>query len=76
MKNLCRICVMVIFVIVAVAALASPPSGYHLIKTVPLGARPGSGEYFDYITVDVDSRRIYIAREATSAIKDTSHAET
>ena len=35
-------------VLLGVAALASPPSsGYHLIKTVPLGAGPGSGEYFD-----------------------------
>jgi len=29
--------------------LASPPSGYHLLKKIPFGAAPGSIEYFDYI---------------------------
>jgi len=30
----------------------APASGYHLLKKIPLGAAPGGGEYFDYITVD------------------------
>lgn len=34
--------------------------GYHLIKTVSLPPGPGTGEYFDYITVDADARRVYI----------------
>ena len=39
-------------------ALASPPaSGYHLIKKVQLGAAPGGGEYFDYVSVDTAARR-------------------
>ena len=46
-------------VLLGVAALAAPPSsGYHLIKTVPIGAAPGGGEYFDYITVDPAARRL------------------
>src|ERR1700682_2818779 len=54
-------------VIVSVAllgaiALANPPgSGYHLLKKVPLGGAPGGGEYFDYVTVDVDARRVYLS---------------
>ena len=36
-------------------------SGYHLIKTVSLPAAPGGGEYYDYITVDADARRVYVS---------------
>ena len=43
-------------------ALANPaPVGYHLLKKVPLPAAPGGGEYFDYITVDGPSRRVYVS---------------
>lgn len=34
--------------------------GYHLIKTISLPPAPGNLEYFDYITVDADARRVYI----------------
>jgi hypothetical protein len=61
MKILVKVCVMVVLALFGVAALASPPSGYRLIKTVPLGTGAGNGEYFDYITVDADARRVYIA---------------
>jgi hypothetical protein len=33
---------------------------YHLIKTVPLPAAPGTREYFDYLSVDADARRLYV----------------
>src|SRR5439155_10775008 len=43
-------------------ALAAAPSGkYHLLKKIPLGAAPGGGEYFDYITVDSAARRVYLS---------------
>ena len=43
-------------------ALAAPPKeNYHLLKKVSLPAAPGGGEYFDYITVDPDARRVYIS---------------
>ena len=35
--------------------------GYHLIKTISLPPAPGDLEYFDYITVDSDARRVYIS---------------
>jgi DNA-binding beta-propeller fold protein YncE len=33
---------------------------YRLIKTVSLPAAPGTREYFDYLSVDNDARRIYV----------------
>jgi DNA-binding beta-propeller fold protein YncE len=33
---------------------------YHLLKTVTLPAAPGTREYFDYLSVDADARRIYV----------------
>src|SRR5204863_2897060 len=41
--------------------LASPPSGYHLLKKLPFGAAPGGQEYFDYITFDTATRRLYLS---------------
>jgi DNA-binding beta-propeller fold protein YncE len=33
---------------------------YHLIKTVPLPQAPGTREYYDYVYVDADARRVYV----------------
>ncbi len=33
---------------------------YHLIKTLPLPSAPGNREYFDYLSVDNDARRVYV----------------
>lgn len=50
---------------------ASPSgSGYHLVKSVPLGAAPGDNEYFDYVTVDPAGRRVYIAHGAEVKVLD------
>lgn len=35
--------------------------GYHLLKTVSLPPAPGNIEYFDYITVDAEARRVYVS---------------
>jgi DNA-binding beta-propeller fold protein YncE len=35
--------------------------GYHLLKTISLPAAPGGDEYYDYITVDADARRVYVS---------------
>jgi DNA-binding beta-propeller fold protein YncE len=51
--------------------LASPPpGGYHLLKTIPLGAAPGGGEYFDYITVDAAARRLYLSHGTEVQVLD------
>src|ERR1700747_2043829 len=36
-------------------------AGYHLIKTISLPPAPGGDEYYDYITVDADARRVYVS---------------
>jgi hypothetical protein len=48
-------------VVLAAYALTVSAAGYHLIKKVPLAAAPGGGEYFDYILVDPDARRVYVS---------------
>jgi len=50
--------------------LASPPSGYHLLKKIPFGAAPGSIEYFDYITFDAASRRVYLSHGTEVKVVD------
>ena len=35
---------------------------YHLIKTVPIPSAPGAREYFDYLSVDNDARRVYVTQ--------------
>jgi hypothetical protein len=43
-----------------------------LIKPVPIDPAPGSREYFDYLMVDNDSRRVYV----TSARADRQSDQT
>src|SRR5438445_366096 len=50
--------------------LASPPSGYHLLKKIPFGAAPGTIEYFDYITFDAATRRVYLSHGAEVKVVD------
>lgn len=60
--------------IVGAVALASPPgSGYHLVKTVPLGPAPGDVEYFDYITVDAAGSRVYVAHGTEVKVIDADN---
>jgi DNA-binding beta-propeller fold protein YncE len=56
------------------AAMASPAGpGYHLIKKIPLGAAPGGGEYFDYVTVDSASRRVYLSHGSEVKVLDADN---
>jgi uncharacterized protein YjiK len=43
-------------------------SGYHLIKTIPLPPAPGDVEYFDYITVDAEARRVYVSHRTEMVV--------
>jgi len=56
--------------IAAVLPAAPPPAGYHLLKRIPLGAAPGGGEYFDYITVDSAARRVYLSHGTEVVVLD------
>src|ERR1700687_1548497 len=65
---------LVAFASLGTIALASPPgSGYHLIKKVSLGAAPGGGEYFDYVTVDSAARRVYLSHGAEVKVLDADN---
>ena len=69
------ICVMVSLVLgFSVVGLAAPATGgYHLIKTIPLDAAPGGGEYFDYITIDSAARRVYVSHGTEVKILDADN---
>jgi hypothetical protein len=69
---LLAVCVYAMFL--GTASLASPPgSGYHLVKSVPLGAAPGDAEYFDYVTVDPSGRRVYVAHGTEVKVLDADN---
>jgi len=58
--------------LLGILALASPPAGhYHLLKKVPLGAAPAGGrEYFDYLTLDSQARRVYASHGTEVKVAD------
>jgi YVTN family beta-propeller protein len=59
------------FPLFAVLAATNPQSGgYHLLKTIPLTAAPGGGEYFDYLTVDPSARRVYLSHGTEVKVVD------
>jgi hypothetical protein len=59
------------FALLGAVALAAPAGpGYHLIKKIPLGAAPGGGEYFDYVTVDSAARRVYLSHGTEVKVLD------
>jgi YVTN family beta-propeller protein len=39
----------------------SSGGGYHLLKKISLLPAPGGDEYYDYITIDADARRVYVS---------------
>jgi hypothetical protein len=45
----------------AIAFSAAPTGNYRLLHKYTFGAAPGGQEYFDYITLDSDSRRVYLS---------------
>jgi YVTN family beta-propeller protein len=45
----------------ALALMGQPQGGYHLLKKYDLTAPPGGKEYWDYITFDPSTRRLYIS---------------
>ena len=55
----------------AALTFAHPDSAYHLLATYKFDAAPGSTtEYFDYITVDSASRRVYLSRGTAVEVID------
>src|ERR1700737_3680810 len=69
-----RLAVFIPLVLVGTVAMAGPSgSGYHLVKSVPIGAAPGDAEYFDYVTGDPAARRVYIAHGAEVKVLDADN---
>jgi YVTN family beta-propeller protein len=70
-SNLGRLPVYLCSLLLGAFVLASPPpGGYHLLKKISLGAAPGGGEYFDYITVDAAARRLYLSHGTEVKVLD------
>jgi YVTN family beta-propeller protein len=66
-----RLSIYAAFLLIAGLALASPPEGgYHLLKKYDLGAAPGGKEYWDYITFDASTRRLYISHNTEVKVVD------
>ena len=57
---------------VAVASPAPGPSGYHLLKKIPLG---GEG-FWDYIIFDSPTRRLFISRGTKVVVLDVDSGKT
>ena len=66
-------CALFVVVLLVGGLIAARPadSGYHLLKMYMFGAAPGStSEYYDYITVDSASRRVYLSRGSAVEVMD------
>jgi YVTN family beta-propeller protein len=59
-----------ILLIVFGLPVAAQSVSYHLLKTVPLGAAAGGGEYFDYVMADSDARRVYVSHGTEVKVVD------
>ena len=69
-SNLKRLAVCIFLPTLAGYGATESAGGYHLLKTIPLGAAEGGGEYFDYITVDAAARRVYVSHGTEVKVLD------
>jgi DNA-binding beta-propeller fold protein YncE len=44
------------------SAQTAQTKGYHLLKTISIPTAPASRQYFDYVYVDADARRVYVTQ--------------
>ena len=58
--------------VVSARSKAPGPSGYHLLKKIPLG---GEG-FWDYITFDPATRRLYISRGSRVVVLEVDSGKT
>ena len=69
--SLSRLLIVLAVSVLGAIAFATPQKGaYNLLKKVPLGAAPGGGEYFDYLTVDSAARRVYVSHGTEFIVVD------
>jgi DNA-binding beta-propeller fold protein YncE len=55
------------------ALAGPPPSGYRMLKKIPIDAAPGGAEYFDYLTVDATARRVYVSHGTVVNVLDADN---
>ena len=71
---LSRFAVCMFFLLRASYGGAAPQEGgYHLLKKTPLGVAPSGREYFDYITVDASTRRVYLSHGTEVKVIDADN---
>src|ERR1700730_7568267 len=76
MKKYYLVVLTTVVLILGSLAVASPAGGeYHLLKKIPFGAAPGGKEYFDYVVVDADARRVYLTHGAEVKVLDADSFE-
>lgn len=61
MRTILRNGVMLGAAMLSVMAFAAAAADYHLADTYKFGAAPGNREYFDYMTFDAASHRLYLS---------------
>ncbi|WP_373063552.1 YncE family protein [Gemmatimonas sp.] len=50
-------------------AQSVPEAGYHVTKTIPIGADGG----WDYLTIDAEARRLYVSHATRMVVVDIDH---
>jgi YVTN family beta-propeller protein len=71
LRNACRFAAGGMILLLGGLALAIPPEvGYHLLKKYELGAAPGGKEYWDYITFEPSTRRLYLSHNTEVKVVD------
>jgi YVTN family beta-propeller protein len=59
-----------ILILGGITFAGEPEGGYHLLKKYDLGAAPGGKEYWDYITFDSSTRRLFISHNTEVKVVD------
>src|SRR6266852_3138894 len=74
-QNLHRFTVCVVMLLLGGRGITKiPEDGYHLLKKYDLGAARGGKEYWDYITFDAATHRLYISHNTEVKIVDADNA--
>lgn len=69
--NMRRLALGMPFLLLGVCALGAPPvDNFHLLKKINVSGGDGKQEYFDYITLDPSTRRVYLSHGTNVAVVD------
>jgi DNA-binding beta-propeller fold protein YncE len=59
----------------AAVGLAATNVSFHLVKTQKFATAPGNRDYFDYIALDPESRRLYLSHGSEVVVVDADTAQ-